>query len=304
MSALEASDEVCACCGIAAVDDTRLKFCDDCDLVKYCGDGCQENHREQHEDECKERRAELHGKHLFDAPDSSHLGECPLCCLPLPIDESKSTMMSCCSKYICMGCCHANEKREIDQGLEWHKCAFCREPAPKSQKEVDKNMMERVKKDDPVAMTQMGKKNKMEGNYGKALEYWKKAAELGDVAAHACLGNLYFEGIGVEKDTIKALYYWEQAAIGGHPITRGGLGMLEKFAGRFDRAAKHFIIAANLGCDTSLKYVKELFVQGSVSKEEYAAALRGYQSAVNETKSAERKKAEEAEALKRRCQFP
>ena len=37
-----------------------------------------------------------------------------------------------------------------------------------------------------------------------------------------------------------------------------------------------------------------LFVQGVASKEEYAAALRGYQAAVNETKSAERDKAEEA----------
>jgi len=39
---LEASDEVCACCGIAAVDDIKLKLCDGgCDLVKYCGDECQ-----------------------------------------------------------------------------------------------------------------------------------------------------------------------------------------------------------------------------------------------------------------------
>jgi hypothetical protein len=33
-------------------------------------------------------------------------------------------------------------------------------------------------------------------------------------------------------------------------------------------------------------------VKGVVSKEEYAAALRGYQDAVNETKSAEREKGE------------
>jgi hypothetical protein len=62
--------------------------------------------------------------------------------------------------------------------------------------------------------------------------------------------------------------------------------------GRFERAAKHFIIAANLGSEDSLKLIKFLFVQGIVSKEQYAAALRGYQSAVNETKSAEREKAE------------
>ena len=51
-------DEVCACCGIAPVDDIKLKLCDGgCDLVKYCSDVCQENHREQHEEECKGRKA-------------------------------------------------------------------------------------------------------------------------------------------------------------------------------------------------------------------------------------------------------
>jgi len=45
----DGTDEVCACCGIAAIDDVTLKDCDGgCDLVKYCGDGCQINHREQH----------------------------------------------------------------------------------------------------------------------------------------------------------------------------------------------------------------------------------------------------------------
>ena len=54
---------------------------------------------------------------------------------------------------------------------------------------------------------------------------------------------------------------------------------------------KHYIIAANLGCDTSLQQVKALFVDGIVSKEEYAAALRGYQTAVDATKSDGRDKA-------------
>src|SRR6056300_1699811 len=97
---LDADEEVCACCGIAAVDDITLKFCDDCDLVKYCSNDCQENHRDHHNEECKKRKAELHGKELFTQNDVSHLGECPLCCLPLPLVENKSTMMGCCSKYI------------------------------------------------------------------------------------------------------------------------------------------------------------------------------------------------------------
>jgi hypothetical protein len=77
----EAADEVCASCGIAQVDDTKLKKCA-CNLVKYCGVECQTNHRLQHKKACKKRLAELRDDKLFTQPDESHWGECPICCLP------------------------------------------------------------------------------------------------------------------------------------------------------------------------------------------------------------------------------
>jgi hypothetical protein len=284
----EGLNEVCACCGIAGVDDIKLKMCDGgCDLVKYCGDDCQTNHREEHEEECKKRKTELHDKQLFTQPDISHLGECSICCLPLSLDERKSTFMACCSKTICNGCRFANQKREKEAGLE-HRCVYCREPLPKSKEEGIKRIMERIKKNDPVAMTEMGKEHAAERDFGKALEYWTKAAELGDVDAHASLGGLYCEGGGVEKDVKKAVHHWEQAAIGGNPNARGFLACYEEANDRLDRAAKHLIIAANLGCDISLQWIKELFVKGILSKDEYACALRGHQAAVDATKSAER----------------
>jgi len=239
---------------------------------------------------CKKRLVELRDrdKIFFTEPDESHMGECPICCLPLPIDESKSTMMSCCSKYICNGCNIANKKREREGGLEY-RCAFCREPVPKSQEEVDKRVMKRIKKyNDPGAMTYMGNQHGNEGDLAKAFEYYTKAAELGDVGAYFRLGCLYDSGDGVEKDTKKAVYHFEQAAIGGHPFARGLLGFLEMENGRFERAAKHFIIAANLGDEESLQEVKDLFMRGIVSKEEYAAALRAHQAAVDAAKSPER----------------
>ena len=87
-----AEDMCCASCGQAEVDDVKLKKCGGgCDLVKYCSDGCQGNHREQHEEECKTRLAELRDRDLFEQPDESHLGECPICCLPLSLDTTKSS---------------------------------------------------------------------------------------------------------------------------------------------------------------------------------------------------------------------
>ena len=290
----------CASCGIAEVDDIKLKICDGgCDLVKYCSDDCQENHREHHEEECNKRKAELHDKHLLTQPDSSFMGECPICCLPLSLDVSKSTLMTCCCKFICDGCNYANKKREVEQGLE-QRCVYCREPLSESQEESDKRTMKRIKKNDPVAMCYMGKRHHGEGDYGKALQYYTKAAEFGDADSLCCLGMLYYNGDGVEKDEKTGVYHFEQAAIGGHPQARGLLAEYEMKNGRLEKAAKHLIINANLGCDISLQSVKKLFVRGMISKEDYAAALRGYQAAVNETKSAEREKAEEAKALNAR----
>ncbi len=184
--------------------------------------------------------------------------------------------------------------REREGGLE-HRCVYCREPSPKSQEEIFKQVMKRIKKhNDPVAMTHMGKTHYGEGNFGRALEYYTKAAELDDVAGNFCLGHLHYDGLGVEKDEKKAVYHLEKAAIGGHPYARSLLAFHEMKNGRYERGVRHYIIAATLGCDLSLDAVKECFVQGIVSKEDYAAALRGYQSAAEATKSAEREKAEEA----------
>jgi hypothetical protein len=57
---------------------------------------------------------------------------------------------------------------------------------------------------------------------------------------------------------------------------------------KIERAKKHFIIAANLGFDDSVEALKHVYVVGHVSKEEFAAALRAHQAAVDATKSPQR----------------
>ena len=63
---------VCASCGIAEIDDVKLKECDDCDLARYCGDECQKNHETEHKEECKKRAAELRDELLFKQPTRRH----------------------------------------------------------------------------------------------------------------------------------------------------------------------------------------------------------------------------------------
>ena len=49
-------------------------------------------------------------------------------------------------------------------------------------------------------------------DYQKAIEYYKKAADLGDVVAYVNLGKIYYEGKGVKQDYQKALQYYKKAA--------------------------------------------------------------------------------------------
>ena len=288
----ETVDACCANCGIAEVDDIKLKLCDGCDLVKYCSDKCTENHREQHFEECKKRSAELHDKELFTQPDGSHLGECPLCFLPMPLDNQKTAFYSCCSQLICDGCVFANFK---SNGSD--RCPFCRELVgddDDEDEEIMKRKMERVKANDPAAMREIGAKCYREGDSDTAFEYWTKAAELGDAVAHYQLGHSYYEGDVVEKDEEKGVYHFEKAAICGHPRARHNLGCVEEANGNMKRAAKHLIIAANLGYEKSMEDLWKYYSAGHITKEELDATLRTHHAAINEMKSPEREAAEKA----------
>lgn len=112
--------------------------------------------------------------------------------------------------------------------------------------------------------------------------------------AHYELCCLYMNGEGVEKDEKKVWYHLEEAAIAGHPFATHNLERHEGRKDRYDRAAKHWIIAAYLGCNKSIQMLKEYYKHGLVSKEDFAAALRGHQAAIDATKSPQREAAAKA----------
>ncbi|KAK1734970.1 hypothetical protein QTG54_014430 [Skeletonema marinoi] len=139
----------------------------------------------------------------------------------------------------------------------------------------------------------MGTEHFVKEDYvGALFEYWTKAAESGDALAHYELSCFHQNGKGVEKNEKKRLYHLVEAAIGGHPGARFQLAGYEGKNSRFDRMVKHFIIAANLGHDGSIQMLKGCYKHGLVSKEDFAAALRAHQAAVDATKSPQRDVAE------------
>ncbi len=245
---------------------------------------------QQRDEECQKRADadELHERQLFTQPEETNLGDCPICFLPLPIDLGKSMFRTCCSEIICLGCVYANAMSNKHDRVKAARCPFCREPASCSDDEAHKRTMKRIKANDPAALREMGRLRYDKGNHDGAFESLTNAAELGDIDAHYKLGVMYYEGNGVEKDEGKAVYHFRIAAIGGHPTARYSLGYIEGLNGNFERAVKHFIIAANLGCADSMNILWKRYACGDITKEDLDATIRTHQAAIDETKSEQR----------------
>ena len=287
----------CASCGIAEIDDIKLMPCDGCDLVKYCSDECREDHKSEHEVDCRTRAAELREELLFKQPEGTDVGDCPICCLPIPIEPGNSVIYVCCGKVICKGCEYANDRREMELRLQ-HKCPFCRS-VTKSKKQFDKQLMKRVKANDPVAIRFLGEKYNAKLHYIRAFDCFTKAAELGDIESHFHLGNSYHFGQFVKKDEGKMLHHMEEAAIGGHAHARNNLGVHEWYNGDKKRAVKHWIIAATQGQDDSIEMVMVAYRKGLISKEDLASTLRAHKAAVDATKSPQRQAEERSKIIVR-----
>ena len=224
---------------------------------------------------------------------------CPLCCLPIALPLGKNSMFkSCCSKIVCHGCILASHQRGMGE-----RCAFCRTPTPDSDADTIVQVQERVDAKDPVAIDYLAhaywkEDHGLQKDIPRAIELWTEAARLGDLDAHINLGTIYCYGRDVEQDKAKAVYYWQHAAIQGHPGSRFALGYHE---GRnnmnHELAVQHFILSAKMGHSESLDVIKNMFMTGratKVTKVRYAEALKGYQNAFEETKSPQR---EEAKAV-------
>ena len=285
------NNDMCANCGKGEEGSSSLKKCGACMSVRYCRAACQKAHRPQHKKECMQRAAAMHDEILFKQPPTDE--DCSICFLRLPSMSTGSKYMSCCGKIICSGCIHAGALVGDD-----HLCPFCRTPVPTSHGEANERVNKRIEVGDPVAMLalacdyQHGDEGAgMPQDYAKALELWHRAAQLGYTKTYYNIGNAYWYGRGVEKNEKKAVHYWELAAIRGDVDARLNLGAFENNAGNYDRAIKHFMIAAGGGRNDSLKMIQQMYMTALATKDDYAKALRVYQAYLDEIKSDDRDKA-------------
>ena len=281
-------DNICTCanCGKEGNND-NMNICNKCKSVKYCNAACKKKHRTKHKKACERRVAELHEEVLFKDVEPE---ECPICMLPLPYQSHSSTFMTCCGKTICNGCIHAIK---IGEGKDL--CPFCRTPEPTSDGETNRMLKKVMDKGSGQAYSTLAGCY-AEGRYGmpqdweKANELWLKAGELGCADGYFNTGSCHGEGMGAVRDEKKSKYYYELAAMGGNLMARHHLGLSEYDAGNHKRAMKHLIIAARAGLKESLDNVKIGFMEGLVTKDEYASTLRACHERQKEMKSEQRDK--------------
>ena len=291
-------------CANCSKDISNPNICNKCKAAVYCNAACKKKHRSKHKEACERRVAEMHEEELEREKRAAELHDekllkqpppkedCPICMLLLPSFDAGSRYRSCCGKIICSGCIYAVEKRDGGVGL----CPFCRTPAPTSGEESIDMFKKRVEVNDAEAMLWLGICYSEGGhgllqNHAKALERWHQAAELGSAVAYYSIGGAYYDGSGVERDEKKAKHYMELAAMGGVVIARHNLGAFEGQAGNLDWAVKHLMIAAGFGYNNSLEVIKQIFMNGDATKDNYAKALQVYQAYLVEIKSPQRDEA-------------
>ena len=231
-----------------------------------------------------EEREEL----LFKQPKGNHLGDCPICCDPLPYEVTKCALQLCCSKAICKDCFMANLIRERSQKLT-PKCPFCREPL-RGKGITLKNTMKRIKAKDPIATFQHAIDCHKAGDQKRSFDYFSKAAEWGDADAHFRLAEVYHN----RGDRDNERYHLEEASIMGHPSARHSLAAFEEvFQGNTERATRHLNIASKQGNKSSMTALMGSYQRGLISKEELAITLREHKAAVDAMYTPSRMKIEE-----------
>ena len=97
------------------------------------------------------------------------------------------------------------------------------------------------------------------------MQYFENAAKAGNPKANGCIGFLWTNGLGVEKDIHKGISFLEKSAMIGEVYSQYNLGLMyragEELEQDFDKALFWFKHAANRGLaaaqiDLSIMYIK------------------------------------------------
>lgn len=130
-----------------------------------------------------------------------------------------------------------------------------------------------------------------EDYYGKALKFYEKAADAGDLTSINAAGYLYSDGKGTEADGEKAMDYYRKAADAGNTWAMTNIGRLYENGGgnvvqNYDKAYEWYRKAADKDHGPAMREIGDLYYNGHYGAEgddrDYRSARQWYQKAADE----------------------
>ena len=153
-------------------------------------------------------------------------------------------------------------------------------------------------KSDKVISDPVSPRSKLDNNSGASLSdtatssgssdinKLKGRAEQGDARAQASLGTLYYKGLEVEQDRVKAAKWYRLAAEQGNANAQFNLGLLyysgEGVEQDYAEAAKYFRLAAEQKIAKAQFGLGVLYYKGEEVKQDYAEAAEWYRLAAEQ----------------------
>ena len=121
------------------------------------------------------------------------------------------------------------------------------------------------------------------GDYAQAVEFYEKAAQTGSARAQYCLGNHYYDGMGVEADLEKAAKLFRMAAEQGYERAQYNYGLCCEMGDGVpvdnEEAVKWYKKSAEQGFARAQCYLADCYRYGIGIEENLQEAIAWYKKA-------------------------
>lgn len=233
----------------------QLKYCANCEEVRYCSRECQVAHwKGGHRFQCHRKTCQTKEKMInFQSHESCPIKQghdeesCPICMETLLISSNLRVILPCQHAF----------HRSCVEGLRAHGvaqvCPICRAKLPPSAAKVREsatmryfNVERRVLRGECTWDTLCPEGIR---ELRKVAKEWQIAADDGDVLAQLCLGNKYMSGMGValSPNVDLAEKYLSLASDQGNPQAQFNLGTIY-----YQKAQEEYMKHnAHIQCSTS-----------------------------------------------------
>lgn len=136
---------------------------------------------------------------------------------------------------------------------------------------------------DPIQQLHFGNTYFKQGDYARAEQWFRKAADQGNATAQNNLAYMFRSGRGVSQDFSQAAYWYQKAADQGHMLAQNQLGGLyhngQGVEQDYSRAAQWFRKAAEQGDASSQGSLATLYQHGKGVGQDFMQAAHWYEKA-------------------------